>query len=157
MDGWGVCCNRTDRKWRRFITSVWSLGFCLLSKLYIWVDRTDLFKISKLVYGARASVTSLYGNLQKQPVYGRYCELAGWLVVCQCQSWKLGELLGTIDVVNSDSFRHRKSCRTDSILVELTQFKTNRMTRKGVQTGNDMGTTLQKGKPMEFEFSTFWL
>jgi len=27
------------------------------------VDRTDLFKISKLVYGARVSVTSLYGNL----------------------------------------------------------------------------------------------
>ena len=45
--------------------------FCLLSKLYIWVDRTDLFKISKLVYGARVIVTSLYGNLQKQPVYGR--------------------------------------------------------------------------------------
>jgi len=43
------------------------------------VDRTDLFKISKLVYGAK--VTSLYGNLQKQPVYGRYSELAGWLSV----------------------------------------------------------------------------
>jgi len=45
------------------------------------VDRTDLFKISKLVYGARVSATSLYGNLQKQSVYGRYCELAGWLSV----------------------------------------------------------------------------
>ena len=43
------------------------------------MDRTDLFKISKLVYGAK--VTSLYGNLQKQPVYGRYSELAGWLSV----------------------------------------------------------------------------
>jgi len=41
------------------------------------VHRTDLFKISKLVYGARVTVTSLYGNLQKQPVYGRYIELAG--------------------------------------------------------------------------------
>jgi len=55
--------------------------FCLLSKLCIWVGRTDLFKISKLVYGARVIVTSLYGNLQKQPVYGRYRELAGWLSV----------------------------------------------------------------------------
>ena len=53
--------------------------FCLLSKLYIRVDRTDLFKISKLVYGARVTVTRLYGNLQKQPVYGRYREMAGWL------------------------------------------------------------------------------
>jgi len=45
------------------------------------VDRTDLFKISKLVYGARVIVTSLFGNLQKQPVYGRYREMAGWLSV----------------------------------------------------------------------------
>ena len=52
-----------------------------MSKLYIWADRTDLFKISKLVYGARVIVTSLYGNVQKQPVYGRYSELAGWLSV----------------------------------------------------------------------------
>ena len=43
------------------------------------MDRIDLFKISKLVYGARVIVTSLYGNLQKRPVYGRYSELAGWL------------------------------------------------------------------------------
>jgi len=60
--------------------------FCLLSRLYIQVERTELFKISKLVYGERVSVTSLYGNLQKQPVYGRYSEQPGWLVVCQCQS-----------------------------------------------------------------------
>ena len=52
-----------------------------MSKLYIWADRTDLFKISKLVYGARVIVTSLYGNVQKQPVYGRYSELAGWVSV----------------------------------------------------------------------------
>ena len=50
--------------------------FCLLSKLYIRVD-----KISKLVYGGRVIVTSLYGNLRKQPVYGRYREMAGWLSV----------------------------------------------------------------------------
>ena len=43
------------------------------------MDRTELFKISKLVYGARLIVTSLYGNLQKHPVYGRYREMAGWL------------------------------------------------------------------------------
>jgi len=66
-------CNRTDRKWGRFITSVWSLSFLFVVKI--------LFKISKLVYGARVIVTSLYGNLQKQPVYGRYSELAGWLSV----------------------------------------------------------------------------
>ena len=71
---------------------------------------------------------------------------AGRMVVCQCHSWKLGELFGTIDVVNSDSFGHRKSCTRDSILVTLTQFKTNRLTRKGVQTGYDMGTALQKGE-----------
>jgi hypothetical protein len=43
------------------------------------VERADLFKINKLVYGVRVIVTSLYGNLQKQTVYGRYSELAGWL------------------------------------------------------------------------------
>ena len=57
------------------------LFVCLLSKSYIWVDRTDLFKIIKLVYGARVIVTILYGNLQKQSFYGRYSELAGWLSV----------------------------------------------------------------------------
>jgi len=30
------------------------------------VDRTDLFKIIKLVYGARLIVVSLYGSLQGQ-------------------------------------------------------------------------------------------
>ena len=45
------------------------------------MDRTELFKISKLVYIARVIVTSLYGNLQKQPVYGKYREMAGWLSV----------------------------------------------------------------------------
>jgi len=45
------------------------------------VDRTGLFKISKFVYGARVIVTSLYGNLKKQLVYGRHSELAGWLSV----------------------------------------------------------------------------
>ena len=66
-------------------------------------------------------------------------------------------LLATNDVLNSASFGHRKSCRRHSILVTLTQFETNRMTRKGVQTGRGVGTALQKGKPMESEYSTFWL
>jgi len=95
------------------------------------VDRTDLLKISKLVYGARVIVTSLYGNLQKQPVYGRYREMAGWLSV-SVRVENLGKLFETIDVVNSDSFGHLKSCRRDSILVTLAQFKTNRMKRKGI-------------------------
>jgi len=38
----------------------------------------------------------------------------------------LGELIGTIDVVNSDSFGRLKSCRRDSILVTLTQLKQTR-------------------------------
>jgi hypothetical protein len=58
-----------------------AVSFVPCEKLYVWVDRTDLFKISKSVYGARVIVTSLYGNLQKRPVYGRYSELAGWLSV----------------------------------------------------------------------------
>ena len=82
----------------------------------------------------------MYGNLQKHPDYGRYSELAGWLFVR-----KLGDLFGTIDVVNSDSLEHLKSCRRVSILVTLTQFK--RVV--------NMETTLQKRKPMEFEYSTF--
>ena len=57
------------------------MSFSFLSKLYIWVDRTDLFKISKAVYGPTETVTSLWSILQKQPVYGRYSELAGWLSV----------------------------------------------------------------------------
>jgi len=78
----------------------------------------------------------------------------GWLSV-SVKVENFGELLGTIDVVNSDSFGHCKSCTRDSILVTLTQFKTNGMTRKGVQMGYGRGTALQKGKPMDFEYSTF--
>jgi len=55
-----------------------------------------------------------------------------WQDACQCQSLKIGELFGTIHLVNYDSFRHLKSCGRDSILVTLTQFKTNRMTHKEV-------------------------
>jgi len=136
------------------MTSACSSKFCSLSKLYVLVDRTDLFKISKLVYGARVIVTSLYGNLQKRPVYSEYSELAGWLSV-SVKVENLGDLFGTIDVIKSDSLGHLKSCRRDSILGTLTQFKRNRMTREGVQMGYEMETTLQKRKPMAFEYSTF--
>ena len=60
------------------------------------MDRADLFKISKLVYGARVIVTSLYGSLQGQ----REFMVDG-----------LGELFGTIDVVGRDNFGHLKSCQ----------------------------------------------
>ena len=93
------------------------------------MDRTDLFKINKLVYGARVIVTRLDGNLQKHLVYGRYREMAGWLSA-SVKVERLGNFLEQIDVVNPDSFGHLKSCRRDSILVTLAQFKTNRKTRK---------------------------
>ena len=67
----------------------------MLSKLYIWVERADLFKINKLVYGVRVIVTSLYGNLQKQTVYGRYSELAGRLSV-NVKVENLGNFLGQL-------------------------------------------------------------
>jgi hypothetical protein len=43
------------------------------------VDRTDLFKISNLVYCGREIVTRLFNSLQgqRQTVYGGYSELAG--------------------------------------------------------------------------------
>jgi hypothetical protein len=94
------------------------------------VDRRDLFKVSKLVYGASKIVASPWSNLQKQPVYGSYYELVGWLSV-SVKVESLRNFFGTIDV-NADSFGRLKSCRRNSILVTLTQFKTNRMTRKGV-------------------------
>jgi len=52
-------CNGTDRKWRRFITGIWSLFFLGVKIVYL-VDRTDLCKISKLVYGDKEIVTCLY-------------------------------------------------------------------------------------------------
>jgi thiaminase len=43
------------------------------------VDRTDLFKISNLVWGGKEIVTSHSGILEghRQTVYGEYSELAG--------------------------------------------------------------------------------
>ena len=38
----------------------------LVVKIVYLVDRTDLFKISNLVYGGRGIVTSLYSSLQGQ-------------------------------------------------------------------------------------------
>ena len=45
-------------------------------KIVQLVDRSDLFKISNLVYGGREIVRSLYSSLQGQTVYGGYSELA---------------------------------------------------------------------------------
>ena len=49
------------------------------------VDRSDLFKISNLVYNGRKTVRSLYCSLQgqtdKQTVYGGYSDLAESLFV----------------------------------------------------------------------------
>ena len=50
-------------------------------KIVHLVERTDLFKISNLVYDGREIVRSQYSSLQGQTVYGRYSELAGWLFV----------------------------------------------------------------------------
>jgi hypothetical protein len=49
----------------------------LCVKIVHLVDRTDLFKISNLVYGGREIVMSLYSSLQGQTLYGGYIELAG--------------------------------------------------------------------------------
>jgi len=62
--------------------------FCLLSKLYIRVDRTALFKISKLVYGARVIVTSLmetYRNSQFMTGIERWQD--GCLSVSKLKDW----------------------------------------------------------------------
>jgi len=45
------------------------------------VDRSDLFKISNLVYNGRETVSSLYCSLQGQTVCGGYSDLEGSLFV----------------------------------------------------------------------------
>ena len=100
--------------------------FCL-SKLYNWLDRTDLFKISKLVYGARVIVTSWCGKLRGQSLSARVnvaslcaslqgqrqfmmgIEIASWPFV-SVKVYGLGELIVTTDVVGRDKFGHFKSC-----------------------------------------------
>ena len=62
---------------RNIITGIWSLSPLLDAKIVHLVDRTDLFKISNLVYGGWEIVTSLYSSLQGQRVYGGCSELAG--------------------------------------------------------------------------------
>jgi len=52
-------------KWRRFITSIWSLFFLGVKIVYL-VDRADLCKISKLVYGDKEIATCMYSILQGQ-------------------------------------------------------------------------------------------
>ena len=50
-------------------------------KIVHLVDRTDLFKISNLVYDERETVTSLYSSLEGQTVYSGYSELVGSMFV----------------------------------------------------------------------------
>jgi len=55
---------RTSSNIRQFLiqkvsTGIWSLSPLLGVKIIHFVDRTDLFKISNLVYGGREIVTSL--------------------------------------------------------------------------------------------------
>ena len=46
------------------ITGMWSLSILLVVKIVHLVDRTNLFKISNLVYGGSEIVTSLYSSLE---------------------------------------------------------------------------------------------
>ena len=54
----------------QFITGIWSSSPLLGVKIVHFVDGTDLFKISNLVYGGREIVTSLYSSLQGQFMVG---------------------------------------------------------------------------------------
>ena len=64
-----------------FVTGICCLSPLLSVKIVHLVDRSDLFKISNLVYDGRKIVTSLYSSLQGQRVYGGYSELAGSMFV----------------------------------------------------------------------------
>jgi hypothetical protein len=95
--------------------------------LYNWLDRTNLFKISKLVYGARVIVTifcgklrgqslsasvnvaSLCASLQAQRQFMRGIEIAIWPFV-SVKVYGLGEFFVKTDVVGRDKFGHFKSC-----------------------------------------------
>jgi len=50
------------------ITGTWSVSSLLRVKIVHLVDRSDLFKISNLVYDGREIVRSLYSCLQGQTV-----------------------------------------------------------------------------------------
>jgi hypothetical protein len=68
-------------QWGRFITGIWSLSPLLFVKIVHLVVRSDLLKISNLVYDGKKIIRSLYSSLQgqtdRQTVYGGYSELAG--------------------------------------------------------------------------------
>jgi hypothetical protein len=63
--------NRSDG-----ITVIGSLISLLGVKIVHLVERSDLFKISNLVYGGLDVLRSLYNSLQGQTVYDGYSELA---------------------------------------------------------------------------------
>jgi hypothetical protein len=68
-------------QWGRFITGIGSLSPLLNVKNIHLVDKSDLFKISNLVYDRREIIRSLYSSSQGQTVYGGYSELAVSLFV----------------------------------------------------------------------------
>ena len=95
--------------------------------MYNWLDRTDLFKISKLVYGARVIVTIFCVQVKgtefkcKRKCSEFVCQLTGTeaiyegyrdsnLAVCSVKVYGLGEFFVTTDVVGRDKFGHFKSC-----------------------------------------------
>ena len=53
------------------LIGIWSLSPLLRVKIVHLVDRSDLFKISNLVYDGREIVRSLYSSLQGQRVLWR--------------------------------------------------------------------------------------
>ena len=63
------------------ITGIGSLSPLLGVKIVHLVDRSELFKISNVVYDGREIVRSLYSSLEGQAVYGGYSELAASLLV----------------------------------------------------------------------------
>ena len=57
------------------ITGIWSVSPLLRVKIVHLLDRSDLFKISNLVYEGREVIKSQYCSLQGQRVFGGYSEL----------------------------------------------------------------------------------
>ena len=62
------CSQALDQS---LITGIWSLSPLLSVKIVHLVDRSDLFKISNLVYDGKEIVRSLYSSLEGQRVLWR--------------------------------------------------------------------------------------
>jgi hypothetical protein len=76
-----ICDTLRELNCCEHITSIVCLNPLLGCKIVHLLDRSDLFKISNLVYDGRKIVRSLYSSLQGKRVYGGYTELAGLLFV----------------------------------------------------------------------------